>query len=406
MLNLSLGQKMRNLYKNAAIGFQSRNLEPAGYWGDYRNCDSPIWAFDDAVENIKQNHEDIDILYYIGDTIDHGVWETSYELINEMNQYLIEKIRNTFGNNVMVVPVIANHESQPTNQFAPSSIAAPKLNTTWLYNSLADKWSPYLTQPAKTSLRKSGDFSLLVKPGLRVISLNNNVAYKYNWWLLYDPLDAKNHLDWLVQELYNAELKGEKVHILAHIPPGTQDLTYTWTREYNKIVNRFSSTIAAEFNGHTHTDEFKIFYSPEGTPINVAWGGGGIVTYSFYNLNYKIVNLHPQTYEPVRIQNYIYNLTEANLTPDKRPHWFLLYDMTSMFEISDLSPKTMNDLVYSMVTDRRQMLDIYAAFNSKLSDILWPVCDNTCKLNILCSTVVTVLWDRRKCNELVKLFYL
>lgn len=52
----------------------------------------------------------------MGDTIDHGVWETSFELINDMNRYVIEKIKNTFGDDVKVVPVIGNHESQPTNQ--------------------------------------------------------------------------------------------------------------------------------------------------------------------------------------------------------------------------------------------------------------------------------------------------
>jgi hypothetical protein len=58
------------------------------------------------------------------------------------------------------------------------------------------------------------------------------------------------------------------------------------------IFFRFSSTIATEFNGHTHSDEFKIFYSPENTPINVAWGGGSLTTYSYYNLNYKIVDIN------------------------------------------------------------------------------------------------------------------
>lgn len=55
-------------------------------------------------------------MYYIGDTIDHFVWETTYELINDMNRYVVEKIRKSFGDDVLVVPVIGNHESQPTNQ--------------------------------------------------------------------------------------------------------------------------------------------------------------------------------------------------------------------------------------------------------------------------------------------------
>lgn len=57
-----------------------------------------------------------DVVYYIGDTTDHGIWETSYEQINELNLYFIEKMRKSFGDDVLIVPVIGNHESQPTNQ--------------------------------------------------------------------------------------------------------------------------------------------------------------------------------------------------------------------------------------------------------------------------------------------------
>ncbi|CAH0407380.1 unnamed protein product [Chilo suppressalis] len=406
MLDLSVATKVREHKKSSRTRYQKpRNSDPAGYWGDYRNCDTPIWAYDDAIDTIKENHNDIDMVYYIGDTIDHGVWETSYELINNMNRHLIEKIQNTFGDDVMVVPTIGNHEAQPTNQFAPSSVTAPELNTTWLYKALSEKWGHYLTDDAKATLLERGEFSVVVRPGLRVISLNNNVAYRHNWWLVYDPLDAKRHLDWLVEELYKAESQGEKVHIIAHIPPGVHDLTYTWTREYNKIVNRFSATIAAEFNGHTHSDEFKIFYSPNNTPINMAWGGGSVTSYTFYNLNYKIVILDTETLMPDNIVNYVYNLTEANLTPDKRPKWFLLYDMKNSFTLNDLSAKSMNDLVYSMVTDQPKMLDLYSAFYSKISDYRQARCDDNCKINNLCKTVVTVLGERQRCEELRELFF-
>ncbi|CAH0605807.1 unnamed protein product [Chrysodeixis includens] len=405
MLDLSKAPKIRDLKKSTRTRYlTNRNAAPAGFWGDYRSCDSPIWAVDNVIETIAETHKNVDVVYYIGDTIDHGVWETSYELISNMNRYFIEKIRKSFGDDVKVLPVIGNHESQPTNQFAPTSVTGPYINTTWLYDELADKWSFYLTEDAKASLRERGEFSMLIRPGLRVITLNNNVAYKYNWWIVYDPVDAKTHLDWLISELHKAELAGEKVHILAHIPPGVHDLTKTWTREYNRIVNRFSSTIAAEFNGHTHSDEFKIFYSPENTPINVAWGGGSATSYTYYNLNYKIVDFNGATYAPEAIANYVYNLTEANLTPNRPPHWFQLYDMKNTFGLTDLSAKSMDNLVHKMVTTNKIYLDMYAAFFSKVSDARWPHCNEACKLDNLCKTVVTVLWERQKCNELRGLY--
>ncbi|CAB3222821.1 unnamed protein product [Arctia plantaginis] len=402
MLNLSVASNLREIRKlrnSPQIQLPTKSTpEPAGYWGDYRNCDTPIWAFDDVIDRIAETHKDIDLVYYVGDTIDHHIWETTYDLITEMNGYLIKKMRSSFGDHVPIVPTIGNHESQPTNQFAPSTVTEENLNTTWLYHSLAKKWDHYLTEDAKKTLRERGEFSMVVRPGLRVISLNTNVAYRYNWWLSYDPLDAKIHLEWLVKELYEAEAAGEKVHIITHIPPGVVDLTHTWTREYNRIVNRFTATIAAEFNGHTHTDQFKIFFNQEGRPINVAWGGGSATSFSFYNLNYKILDMNPVTYEPERIVNYIYNLTEANLTPNRRPHWFQLYDMKNTFQLPDLSPESMYDLIRKMADTHPQLLEVYAAFHPKLSG--QSACDADCQFRFLCNTVVTVLWDRQRCEEL------
>ncbi|KAJ2952140.1 hypothetical protein O0L34_g4419 [Tuta absoluta] len=404
-LDLDVAPKIKQM-KSASRSMYppARNVPPAGYWGDYRNCDTPIWAFDDVIDRITETHKDIDVVYYIGDSVDHGVWETTYELIKDMNRHAIDKIRSAFGEDVLVVMAIGNHEAQPTNQYAPTTITGEGLNTTWLYETLANKWAPYLSDEARESLLQRGGYSVLVKPGLRAISLNNNVAYRDNWWLVHDPTDSKKHLEWLVQELYKAEQAGEKVHLLLHIPPGVHDLIKSWTREYNRIVNRFSSTIAAEFNGHTHSDEFKIFYNAEGAPISVAWGAGGTTAYSNYNLNYKIATFDSNTYAPSSIQNYVYNLTEANLTPYRRPHWFQLYDMKNTFGLSDLSPASLDNLVRRMVTTDKHLLEIYSAFFSKLSDTRWSSCNESCKLDTVCKTVVTVLWERERCTELENLY--
>ncbi|XP_026496975.2 sphingomyelin phosphodiesterase 1-like isoform X1 [Vanessa tameamea] len=401
ILDLDLAKDIRNLSNTKG---RTRNSPPAGYWGDYRHCDTPQWAFDDIIETVSK-HKDINIVYYMGDNIDHHIWETTYELINEVNMYIIDKMKKEFDD-VLILPCIGNHESQPTNQFAPSSIKGDKLNTTWLYESFASKWNIYLTEDAKATVREHGGFSMLVRPGLRVISINNNIAYKYNWWLVYDPLDSKRHLEWLVRELHKAELAGESVHILAHIPPGVQDLIYTWTREYNRVVTRFSRTIKGEFNGHSHSDLYKIFYSTEnGSPINMAWVTGSATAYSYYNMNYKIATFDTTSFELNNIVNYVYNLTEANLTPHRRPHWFQLYDMKNSFGINDLSASTINDLTYDMVTNKLDILDLYSAFFSKVSDERWPNCDSNCKINIICKSVVTVLWERKKCDELRELYF-
>lgn len=57
MLDLDVAAKMRDMRKMSQTRFVNRNSEPAGYWGDYRNCDTPIWAFDDVIERIAETHK-------------------------------------------------------------------------------------------------------------------------------------------------------------------------------------------------------------------------------------------------------------------------------------------------------------------------------------------------------------
>ena len=67
-------------------------------------------------------------------------------------------------------------------------------------------------------------------------------------------------LQWLINELQAAEFNEEKVHIIGHIPPGHSDCLKVWSRNYYLIINRYESTVTAQFFGHTHYDEFELFY--------------------------------------------------------------------------------------------------------------------------------------------------
>lgn len=63
-----------------------------------------------------------------------------------------------------------------------------------------------------------------------------------------------------------------------------------FSREYNKIINRFESTVVGQFFGHTHKDEFKIFYDIEdpSRATSVAYIGPGVTTFDYLNPGYKV----------------------------------------------------------------------------------------------------------------------
>lgn len=236
------------------------------------------------------------MIYFTGDIVDHGIWETSFPGNVHSITRTFRGLKEVFPD-IPIYPCIANHEPHPTNQFAPSHIVQEHLSTNRLYNLLADTWD-WLPEQARTTVRRFGYYTIKVRDGFRVVGLNNNDGYTFNWWLMYDSSYASNQLQWLHDTLLQAERDNEKVHILAHIPSGSADCFVTWSREYNRIVNRFYKTISGQFNGHSHRDELEIFYATENPTkaINIAWNGGSATPYSHVNANYRLYNVEPQSY--------------------------------------------------------------------------------------------------------------
>lgn len=104
-------------------------------------------------------------------------------------------------------------------------------------------------------------------------------------------------MEWLRDILQAAESADEKVHILGHIPPSNSASIYVWNREYRRIVLRYAHIIAGQFNGHTHRDEFSIFYTEQNSvAVNVAWNGGSGTTYPGLNSNYRIYHANSDNF--------------------------------------------------------------------------------------------------------------
>ena len=79
-----------------------------------------------------------------------------------------------------------------------------------------------------------------------------------------------------------------------HMGGGNFGQTYgPWGREFAKLVDRFEGTIAAQFHGHTHNDEFKIFYDLEtnNRPLSVAYVSPSVATWRNMNPAYRIFTI-------------------------------------------------------------------------------------------------------------------
>ena len=139
-----------------------------------------------------------------------------------------------------------------------------------------------------------------------------------------DPL---GQLDWLVNTLQESENIGEKVHIIGHIhPSGCLD---SWSKNYYRIINRYESTIVGQFFGHSHSDEFEIFYDLEDKKraVSVLYIVGSVTTYSYLNPAYRFYDIdgvYPNSsFQVLDHETHFMNLTEANLS--LKPNWQVEY---------------------------------------------------------------------------------
>ncbi|XP_011303541.1 sphingomyelin phosphodiesterase [Fopius arisanus] len=377
------------------------NDKSAGFWGDFNNCDVPWHAVLDALDEMKTRHGDADLIYFTGDIIDHGVWETSRSANSRSLHKIFKKMKETFRDHP-IYPIFGNHEPHPLNQFSPDDIDEDNLSTKWLYELLADTWieAGWLPESTRNTILQGGFYTVSPKKGFRIIAINNNVAYIYNWWMMYKPNDLNGQLKWLAETLLDAEKNEEIVHILGHMPGGSPHFQHTWSREYRKIVNRFAHIIAAQFNGHTHNDEFNLFYHPDNRSkvINVAWNGGSITPYANLNPNYKVYQANANTYEVEEVETWLYNLTEANLTPSQRPRWQKTYSFREEYGLDNLSNETLHDLILDMTRGRTSLDSYHKNFYKHAEPELAKECDWECLQDHVCTIVTSSSDDKSQCQ--------
>nr|XP_061801179.1 sphingomyelin phosphodiesterase-like [Nerophis lumbriciformis] len=360
----------------------SRRRKEAGYWGAYSKCDLPLRTVENLLENAAATGP-WDWVYWTGDIPAHNVWsQTRKQQLSELT-VITRLIQKYLGPNVTVYPSIGNHESTPVNSFPPPFVHGNR-SSAWLYDTMADEWSPWLPEQALKTLRYGGFYTTEIQPGLRLVSLNMNFCARENFWLMVNSTDPANQLQWLVHVLQTSEDKGEKVHIIGHIPPGLCLSSWSWN--YYHIVNRYESTITGQFFGHTHYDEFQMFYDGETLtrPLGVAFIAPSVTTYINLNPGYRVYyvdgNYQGSSRLVVDHETYILNLTEANQPPGK-PKWTLLYRATEAYGLSSLFPLDLEGLVRGFIADDR-LFQKFWYFRHK-GHVSEP-CKETCKTATMC----------------------
>ncbi|KAF9934771.1 hypothetical protein FBU30_000065 [Linnemannia zychae] len=307
----------------------------ASSWGDY-NCDSPVKLGQDLLKYVPTIAKP-SFAILTGDVPPHDVWaETQNTVVGEeANAY---GVMATLG--AKIYPTVGNHENGPPNLFPTKASGG---DASWLYSSLASAWSRWLPSDALASVQSNnGAYTVSPSPGFRIISLNTNFCYTMNFYLYaatndYDP---NGEIAWLVTQLQAAEDAGERVWIIGHVGPSQTDCIQNWSALYYQVVQRYSPHVIAEqFFGHTHYDEFALFYDSAtknaASAISTAWIGPSVTPYTGLNPGFRIYKVDTGNWNVYDAETYVADLSQAKTwdASGSTPNWHLEYSARQAYGV-------------------------------------------------------------------------
>jgi len=226
--------------------------EKAGKWGYVGKCDLPFTTLKNFVEQVT-NLIKPDFMIWTGDNPSHSEWER--ETANEILEVTSEFTKLMMDSDIQVYPSLGNHEKYPSDQFYPFGQGREDEALKFFGN----LWHKWLGDEAYNEFIKFGYYSKKhLDTNLRIISYNCFYCDVFNFFLIKNPTDPSNQIEWLEKTLRKAEQENEDVYLIGHIPSGDTSLLSECAKRHLALIDRFSHIIRGQFGGHTHNDEVKI----------------------------------------------------------------------------------------------------------------------------------------------------
>lgn len=358
-----------------------------GLFGDFM-CDSPYTLIQSAFRHMTQVSPQPDFMIWTGDSPPHvPAGELSTDIVIQVISNMTETIREYFPT-MPVYPALGNHDYWPQDQFPTS--------TNTIYQAVAKIWEPWLQPHSLLTLREGGFYCQLVRPGLRVLSLNTILYYSPNE-VTVNETDPAGQFQWLQDTLDMAGQNREKVFIIGHVPVGylpyargTTAIRETYNERLVAIFRNYSHVVAGHFYGHTHRDSVMVLLDHKGKPVNSMFVAPAVTpiksVYEPYSNNpaFRMYHYDSKDHGLLDIWQYYLNLTEAN--QEMKADWALEYIMTESFGLKDVQPQSLLQLALSFQLPQTKTFDKYfnhfmVSYNTSV------VCEGHCKTTQVCSVL-------------------
>ena len=144
---------------------------------------------------------------------------------------------------------VGNHDTFPENSFKASKPGSNPVLSKWSSKYMDPREFPHFADYGYYSV----DMNLGSKSTTKVISLNTNFCYQFNWETLNQFQDPAGMLDWLQSELHALEMKGGAAIILSHIP-NIDECNRQFGKRLHAILDRYQRVVRWGMASHTHRE--------------------------------------------------------------------------------------------------------------------------------------------------------
>ncbi|KAF9469608.1 sphingomyelin phosphodiesterase [Collybia nuda] len=348
-------------------------------------CDSPVSLADSMLDMVNEINPKFVI--FTGDVVEGATWlvdqsEVEFDL-SSFDAQLLARVK------APIYPSLA-----PVNSFARKTSMAVN-DSQWVYDTQSVGWTPWIDQTSREQVKhESGSYSSLVHgTNLRILSLNTQFWYKQNFWLYdsdtFQP-DPNGVLEFMAQQLDQAERAKQKVWVIGHIPLGKEDTMEDQSNYYDQILQRYKDTLVGQFFGHSHKDQFEIAYSDYNNQTAANAVAAALIapalTPTSGNPAFKLYDVDPDTFGIMDVRVIFTNVSEPSF--QVKPEWSTLYSaretygpLVGLSPHSELTPAFWHKLTDAFVANETAF-QLFNTFISRGGAV--TVCDAACKNTTIC----------------------
>ncbi|KAJ4357130.1 uncharacterized protein N0V89_001705 [Didymosphaeria variabile] len=374
---------------------------PAALYGSFQ-CDTPYDLGTAALQAVgpltgtSKGGEHLAWTVYTGDLVPHDPQSQLSRALTEYSEVSVYGMIKQYVTGP-VFAALGNHDSNPEAIDAPHNLPGRLgQQQSWNYHHVADLWKNdgWIDLGAANQARTHyGGYSIKTPQGLRIITWNTDFWYRSNFlnYINTTNPDASGTLKWMISELQYAEDHNELVWIVGHVLSGwdgTNPLPNP-TNLFYQIVERYSPHVIANvFFGHTHEDQFMIYYANNGTnqsagnALTTGWIGPSVTPLTNLNSGFRLYEVDTGDFNIYEAYTYYSNVSTFPSLDSTGPTYEYEYSTRDIYgaQANWSTTAPLNATFWHKVTEAMEknitLVTLQNEFQGKLSSKS-PNCTNT-----------------------------